>query len=265
LTMNMQQTESTSTTSLAKYTSDVGNVGPPQRRILRTPLTIPQILAWADAHHARTGRWPTINSGRLVEAPSENWNAISAALNFGFRGLPGCCTLTQLLSGVRGHRNQSDLPRLGVRKILKWADAYFLLHGTWPNRESGAIPDSGGESWKQVNAALYFGLRGFPGRSSLAQFLRKWRATREPQDRSKLTVEQILDWADEHYAENGRWPHRTSGGISKTRGQTWRRIDLSLARGSRGLPGGTTLARLLAAARPRNSAPSNRGEPVDQG
>ena len=261
--MNMQQNESTSTMSWVNHMSDVGNMGPPPRRILRTPLSIPQILAWADAHHARTGRWPTITSGRLAEAPNENWNAISAALNFGFRGLPGCCTLAQLLRGVRGARNQSDLPRLGVRKILKWADAYFLLHGTWPTRESGAIPDSGGESWKQVNAALYFGLRGFPGRSSLPKFLRKWRATREPQDRSKLTFEQILDWADEHYAANGRWPHRTSGGIPKTRGQTWRRIDQSLARGSRGLPGGTTLARLLAAARPRDQARSRRGEAVD--
>jgi hypothetical protein len=26
-----------------------------QRRI---PLTVEQILAWADAHHARTGEWP---------------------------------------------------------------------------------------------------------------------------------------------------------------------------------------------------------------
>ena len=176
----------------------------------------------------------------------------------GYRGLPGGCTLTQLLSGLRGHRNQRDLPRLGVRKVLKWADAYFLRHGTWPTRGSGEIPDSGGESWKQVNHALYFGLRGFPGESSLAKFLRKRRAGRDPQDRSKLTVAQILEWADEHYVANGRWPDRTSGNIPKTCGQTWRRKSTGRhRRGAPGPPGGTTLSQRREGARgsrPRRAA-----------
>ena len=53
--MNMQQNESTSTMSWVNHMSDVGNMGPPPRRILAPPLSIPQILAWADAHHREPG------------------------------------------------------------------------------------------------------------------------------------------------------------------------------------------------------------------
>jgi hypothetical protein len=68
-----------------------------------------QVLLWADAHHARTGRWPTRKSGPVREAPGENWSAVICALWAGYRGLPGGDTLRRLLrrhgrgrqSGVR--------------------------------------------------------------------------------------------------------------------------------------------------------------------
>jgi hypothetical protein len=37
-----------------------------------TRLTVEQILAWADAYKARTGRWPTAGSGRVREAARED-------------------------------------------------------------------------------------------------------------------------------------------------------------------------------------------------
>ena len=36
-------------------------------------LTIDQILAWADAHHAAHGRWPTITSGPVPAEPGLTW------------------------------------------------------------------------------------------------------------------------------------------------------------------------------------------------
>ena len=36
-------------------------------RPVRPRLTIAQVLAWADAHYARTGKWPTIKSGAVAE------------------------------------------------------------------------------------------------------------------------------------------------------------------------------------------------------
>src|SRR5262249_52267472 len=47
-------------------------------------LTIAQILAWATAHHRRTGSWPTDTSGPVVDATAETWKAVAMALRFGY-------------------------------------------------------------------------------------------------------------------------------------------------------------------------------------
>jgi hypothetical protein len=64
----------------------------------RPPLTVEQILAWADAYHERMGRWPTPASGRVREAAREDWADIDVALYAGYRGLPGGWTLPRLLA-----------------------------------------------------------------------------------------------------------------------------------------------------------------------
>src|SRR5262249_11074482 len=66
------------------------------------PLTVERILAWADAHHARTGRWPTEVSGPIPEAPGETWGRIRHALSRGYRGFPGGSSLSRLLGRERG-------------------------------------------------------------------------------------------------------------------------------------------------------------------
>ena len=53
------------------------------------PLTEEQILAWADAHHARKGDWPKYDSGPVIDTPGETWSAVNAALRVGCRGLAG--------------------------------------------------------------------------------------------------------------------------------------------------------------------------------
>jgi hypothetical protein len=64
----------------------------------RPRLTVAQILAWADAHQARTGRWPSATSGPVGEAPGETWQAINQALRGGWRGLPAGDSLVRLLA-----------------------------------------------------------------------------------------------------------------------------------------------------------------------
>jgi hypothetical protein len=65
------------------------------------PLTVEQILVWADAHRVRTGERPTAASGPVMDAPGERWRAIEAALWFGNRGLPGRDSLARLLDRHR--------------------------------------------------------------------------------------------------------------------------------------------------------------------
>ena len=63
-----------------------------------SPLTLAQILAWADEHRARTGEWPVASSGPVEGVPGEKWEAVNWALAQGLRGLPGGSSLSRLLA-----------------------------------------------------------------------------------------------------------------------------------------------------------------------
>src|SRR5207302_1204781 len=73
------------------------------------PLSVAQILAWADEHYARTGQWPKGDSGTVPGTQGETWGGIGQALSEGRRGLPGGDTLPQLLQAQRGVRNHLEL------------------------------------------------------------------------------------------------------------------------------------------------------------
>src|SRR5262249_38383270 len=85
------------------------------------PYTEEQILLWADAHHARTGEWPTSSSGPIRDAPGETWMAVQVALRQGRRGFPGGSSLALLLGERRKVRNVWTRPLLSVEQILQWA------------------------------------------------------------------------------------------------------------------------------------------------
>ena len=213
------------------------------------PLQIGQVLRWADAHHKRLGQWPTNRSGRIADAPDETWKGISVALRFGRRGLPRGSSLAGLLAATRGFRNKARLPALRESLILRWADAHYKRTGQWPNRKSGPIKEAPGETWLGVENALRQGLRGLRGGSSLVQFLVERRAIRNPNRPPRLRIRQILAWADAFHRRTGRWPTKPSGHVDDAPDENWRAIDSALRAGIRGLPGGITLARLLAARR----------------
>ena len=71
--------------------------------IASPPISIAQILEWADACHQRTGRWPSKESNELIEGTrAEKWAAIEKALRHGYRGLPKGQTLARVLQQYRG-------------------------------------------------------------------------------------------------------------------------------------------------------------------
>jgi hypothetical protein len=220
----------------------------------RPELHEAQILAWADAHKRRTSRWPRATTGRIVgrlrsgtilDSLGEKWMNVDRALRRGNRGLPGGSSLARLLARERGVRNHYDLPRLTIRQVLGWADLHFSRHGQWPTTNSGPIDDAPGETWMAVNAALEQGGRGLPGDSSLARLLKRHRGVRNIQDLRALTIRGILRWADAHHRTTGQWPTYNSGAIVGARGETWMAVHMALSQGNRGLPPGSSLARLL--------------------
>jgi hypothetical protein len=65
-------------------------------RKTQPPLTIAQILIWAEAQHALFGAWPSKQTGPIGNT-GESWEIVNAALRLGLRGLPGGSSLSQLL------------------------------------------------------------------------------------------------------------------------------------------------------------------------
>ncbi len=220
-----------------------------RKRPRRPPLPelpVAQILAWADLWHDACGRWPKRSSGRIPGSLGLNWRMVDNALLYGFRGLPGGSSLAQLLQGQRGVRNIRRLPSLSIDQLLAWADAHRARTGAWPSEDSGAIPEAPGEIWSNVATSLRDGTRGFVGGQTLAQLLAEYRGTRNLKQLPALTEAQILAWADDYFAQTGRWPNAHSGAVALAPGETWSAITTALARGQRGLRGGSRLAQLLA-------------------
>lgn len=228
--------------SLAKLLAEKRGV---RNKISIPALSLKQILAWADKHHTVTGSWPTAGSGEVIGIPGENWRAIGMALRQGGRGLPSGYTLATLLEAERGVRNRADLLPLTIRTILSWADGYFSRTGKWPTADSGLIPEAPGETWNAVESALRSGRRGFPGDSSLAKVLEKHRKVRNIANLQRLTYQMILAWADQHFERTGEWPTALSGFIFGTNRDKWKSVNAALIDGRRGLPGESSLAKLL--------------------
>lgn len=226
-------------------------------------LKTKQILAWADAHYKRTGQWPALLSGPVPEAPDENWSALSQALAYGSRGLPPGGSLAKLLAKHGRKRNKAALPKLPIKQILAWADDHHERTGQWPTKRSGVVRAAPQENWIRIAHAMRVGCRGFPGGGSLTGLLADRRGARHPRRLPRLTIRQILVWADGHHKRAGKWPTGTSGPLRDRRGQptgeSWTTIEDALNKGRRGLAGCTTLPMLLARHRgPRCSSDSQR-------
>jgi hypothetical protein len=144
---------------------------PTRSRVALPRLSYKKILAWADAHKERTGRWPNVNSGEVQEAPGERWRTIDNALRQGDRRLRGNTTLLQLLVRKRGVRDPLHPPDLTTEQILRWAQLHRDRAGCWPKYKSGPILDAPGETWAGIDSALRYGNRTLPVGSSLANLL----------------------------------------------------------------------------------------------
>jgi hypothetical protein len=230
-----------------------------RNRLDVAPLTEELILRWADAYYEQTDEWPNTGSGTIAAAPGETWMGVDQALRKGIRSLPGGSSLIRLLAAHRGARNRKDLPRLTEEQILRWADAYHDRTGRWPKSDSGRVDEAPEESWSAINASLDQGNRGLAGGSSLARLLAEQRGVRNYAALPELSVKRILEWADAYFAQHGEWPQVRSGPIDGAPGETWRAVNSALQHGHRGLPGGSSLRRLLQ--RHRKTAASRPAAP----
>jgi hypothetical protein len=205
----------------------------------QSPLTLAQILAWADDHRLLSGEWPLRTSGPVACAPAETWANINQALYKGLRGLHGGDSLPCLLARRRHRPHRQYRRQLTSHQIVLWAQAHHARTGLWPTVQSGAVFNVPGETWAGLHSALMAGSRGLPGGDSLPRLLARG-------DLPLLSIENILCWADAYRSRTGRWPPSNGGAILEAPGETWTAVQRALVVGCRGLPGGSSLAKLLA-------------------
>ncbi len=200
---------------------------------------------------SRLGRRPLrrpggMAQGKLRTDPGQQGNLECRGREHA-RGLPRLSTsfhIAPIVSAAARARNRKGLPPLRTERILAWADAWFAAMGKWPRQNSGPIPGTK-ETWSAVVAAMRAGHRGLRRGFSLVQLLARRRGARNPKRLPPLTQKQILAWARSFFKTEARWPSNRSGPIVQSPGDTWRTIDDALRKGSRGLPGGSSLAKLL--------------------
>ena len=200
------------------------------------PVSVDQVVQWADAYFAEHGEWPTCRSGPIA-GTNTTWSAIHDCLRRGYRGLPSRTSLAKFLAKHRGVQVGRRPPKLSVNQLLVWADAYFSAHRKWPTATSGPIPGTR-ETWSAVIGAMHVGSRGFRRGFSLAQLLARRRGVRNAASLPPLKAERILEWARAHFKATGRWPTDRSGPVAESPGDTWCAVDQALSKGRRGLDGG---------------------------
>ncbi len=231
--------------SLAGLLYDRRGVRAPQNKI---PLTQMMILRWAEQHRKRTGRWPTVSAGEIPGSSGLAWRRVDQALSKGQRGLAVGSSLARLMEKYFGVRNQSKLPKLFRKQILEWADVHHFNTGQWPSCHSGRIIGAPEEKWRNIDNALRYGLRGCPGKSSLATLLELERGRRNKRTLPPVTEADVLRWAHAFHERTRKWPNLLSGPIPEAAApeETWMRVDHAFYSGCRGLPGGSSVAKVLA-------------------
>ena len=141
-------------------------------RMTMPDLTLKNVLEWADAHHARTGKWPLHNSGVVPECRAITWGTINRRLRQGRLGQPKGTTLSKWLRGARGSWDGGK-PMLTRQLVIRWAEQHYAKFGRWPITTSGPVLMHPDENWAAIDVALRNARRGVREPTSLSRILKE--------------------------------------------------------------------------------------------
>ena len=94
--------------------------------------------------------------------------------------------------------------------------------GRWPTGSSGPCLEAPGEHWGSLISAIHEGQRGLPGGSTFAQLLIKHRGHRSKGHAPRLSIPQILAWAEAFHTRHGKWP---TSALRTRRRRAWRDLE----------------------------------------
>jgi hypothetical protein len=209
-------------------------------------LTTELIMDYAKQHYELTNDYPHSSSQWALKAIKDSWQAIDVALRNGQRSLNALDGgLSKLLELNKLKRHRGSAPTKA--QILEAAIEYQTSHpkGKWPTRVSGNVTELLDITWSAINDALKRGAITDTPERSLAQFLERVVDRRNQANLANLTETTILNWCDEYFSAHGKYPGQGSEALESMDSETFNNINAALTSGHRGLPGGSSLAKLL--------------------
>ena len=205
------------------------------------------MLAWADAHHARTGRWPTVSSGKVYERTARELATDRQRAHARIPRVPR--RLVAATAVIRGSAEPNLVDNARGSQFARSSNGQTTtMFATGPGRTAARalFRAQVGVTWATVNKSLRKSEWLPREQRRLDRLLAKRRM---PSRRS--TADGSDDRSD---SEMGRHLLRRQGPMAEQRslvalrnapGLSWRIIDDALRHGLRGLPGGMSLAQVL--------------------
>jgi hypothetical protein len=205
------------------------------------PVTISKILEVADVWYERYESWPKKSSGLISSQENLTWNTINNQLKRTEIG-----SLVNLLFLERDVRHHLKRNKLTIYQIIEWAKDHFEKTNEWPTYKSGKVLAEPSEKWSSIRSNLVHGGRGLPKGLSIEKVLFDELGVIGVRSGKQLTEQRVHSLALMHYEKIGSYPTESSDWILEGK-DSWPAISFALNYGFRGLPGGSSLAKLLQA------------------
>jgi hypothetical protein len=136
---------------------------------------------------------------------------------------------------------------LTEEKIIGFVKSFYKVHGRYPaahTKENDGLPE--GYTWITIDSALTHCSQGITAKSSIAKLISKHLGVRYKGDLPDFSEEKIVEWAKKYFLVHNKYPSiRTKPSDWLPEGETWIALDIALKRGTRGLPGGSSVAKLF--------------------
>ncbi len=207
-------------------------------------IDLNRIIECMTMYIIKNSKIPTLKSGPVDGLPGWTWLHIDKGLREGYYGLTRGSSIARLAVLHFGYRHVGNLPPLTIDLIIQKLHEFYRKHGRYPTQADGAVEGMEHETWKQWDVALRNGLRGLPKGSSLAKLRKSHFGDRNRSDLSPLTEEFIVECMKVYEKRHMRLPSMDSGAVEGMPGEIWKNWDFALRNGYRGLPGGSSLAKL---------------------
>lgn len=211
-------------------------------------LTYEYVLEMAEKHKERTGKWPGQKTGPIVDGhEGDTWAQYERLLCDGGRGLPGGSSLAKLINTKHNHVHDKNKAPVTEDFIVERAKEFFAKNDRYPRIKEGPVEGGHpGDTWNGYDRALYEGLRGLPGGTSLFELLSTRLGAKNHLNKPRLSEDFIVERAREYLASTGKRPTLNSGPVTGGNdGDTWKAYEMALRLGLRGLPGNSSLSKLL--------------------